>query len=220
MVKNSSSPAFSSSSFPTFGIDFGGSSPCKLPCRFLIELKLRFRHSSGLICRYDFIRYSTLAVLPPSKHGVLEYYLADYCSAVKGKQYRLMILIGPMYNVWLLCVLFLFNRMMYGDKRYRYWLRFFQIPSKSTPDQSKLVGYSSEKLAKFWTLSSSYQNIYLKSIFIQGIPAMSMSAISYLAISQKFSYLHSAPVFWIILIVRFPSSLVFKSSPNLQRFLN
>lgn len=106
-----------------------------------------------------------------------------------------------MYNLWLLGVMHLFNQMMYDDKRYRYWLRYFQIPIKRTVHDVKLTGYSKEKLAKFWALSSRYQNIYLKSVFIQGLPGMCLSALSYLFTSQKFAYLHTPPVFWTILMV-------------------
>lgn len=93
---------------------------------------------------------------------------------------------------------------MYGDKRYRYWLRYFQIPIRRAPEDVKLVAYSSEKLAKFWKLSSKLQSTLLKSLLYQAIFVMSLSATSYLIIMhQKYNdTLHSAVVFWSILMVK------------------
>ena len=97
--------------------------------------------------------------------------------------------------------MFLFNRMMGSDKRYRYWLRYFQIPKTRAPDELKLVGYSTQQLTKFWKLSSSLQAIVLKSLLIQAIITMALPAILYGIIMQKWSELHSPVVFWTILIV-------------------
>ena len=47
---------------------------------------------------YDFLRYTTLAILPAEQRVVLDFYLADYCSILTGNPYRLMILVGPLYN--------------------------------------------------------------------------------------------------------------------------
>lgn len=88
-------------------------------------------------------------------------------------------------TVWVMLVMFLFNRMMGSDKRYRYWLRYFQIPKTRAPDELKLVGYSTEQLTKFWKLSSSLQAIVLKTLFIQSILTMTLAATSYLITMQK-----------------------------------
>ena len=119
--------------------------------------------------------------------------------------------------------MFLFNRMMNRDKRYRYWLKYFQVflaismriphllidfnsfsiqmPIKRSPDDLQLVGYSKEQLKRFWKLSSSLQNIFLKSLLVQAIITMSLPAILYGIIMQRHSYRHSPIVFWTILIV-------------------
>lgn len=36
---------------------------------------------------YDIIRNMILAILPSSKHSVWEFYLCDFCSAIKGKPF-------------------------------------------------------------------------------------------------------------------------------------
>ena len=117
--------------------------------------------------------------------------------------YRAMIVAGPLYNVWAACFAQLFNRMM-RDKRYHYWLKFFQVPAKRTPEDVQLVGYSTEKLKRFWEQSSKVQSIILKSTFFQSMFVMSLSATSYVVLMHQRYYnrLHSAAVFWTILLVR------------------
>lgn len=114
-----------------------------------------------------------------------------------------MIIAGPLYNVWAGCFAQLFNRMMYNDKRYRHWLRYFQIPIGRTPEDVQLVGYSKMKLTKFWAFSSKLQSVLLKSTFFQAVFVMSLSGTSYLILMhQRYSgRIHSAPVFWTILVV-------------------
>lgn len=73
-----------------------------------------------------------------------------------------MSLIGELYNFWGASLIYLFQQMMH-DKRYRYWLRYFQIPMNRTPEEVKLVAYSTKKLTKFWEISSRLQSIVLKS---------------------------------------------------------
>ena len=71
---------------------------------------------------YDIIRYMILDILPRDKHLYLEFYLSDFCSVIKGKSYKLMLLIGPLFNIWLLSYFLLFQRINYSKKD-RYWLK-------------------------------------------------------------------------------------------------
>lgn len=113
-----------------------------------------------------------------------------------------MILIGELYNFWCASLMYLFQRMMH-EKRYRFWIRYLQMPMNRTPQELKLVGYSSEDLAKFWKVSNQLQSIALKFGTFNSIFVMSLSAISYVIIMhQRYGgKLHSAPVFWSILLV-------------------
>lgn len=112
-------------------------------------------------------------------------------------------------TVWCFCVMFLFNRMMGKDKRYRYWLRYFQLPTTRSPDDLQLVGYSKEQLTKFWRLSSSLQAFTLKSLFVQAIVTMSLPSILYGIMMQRHSYRYSPTVFWTILIVSLFSEIAY-----------
>lgn len=114
-----------------------------------------------------------------------------------------MIIAGPLYNVWAACFVQLFNRMMGDDKRYRFWLTLFQMPAKRTPEEVQFVGYSKEKLTKFWQLSSKLQSILLKGTCFQAAFVMSLTASSwlYLMYQRYLGRLHSPPVFWTILLV-------------------
>ena len=115
-----------------------------------------------------------------------------------------MIMIGEIYNFWTMALMYVFQGMMH-DKRYRYWLRYFQIPMNRSPDDVKLVGYSKAKLIKFWQLSSKLQSFILKSTLVESIFVMTLSATSYLILMhQRYEgKLHSPAVFWTILIVSY-----------------
>ena len=71
---------------------------------------------------YNFIRFMILVILPRDKHLYLEFYLCDFGSVIKGKSYKLMILIGPLFHIWLLSYFLLFQRINYSKKD-RYWLK-------------------------------------------------------------------------------------------------
>ena len=124
-----------------------------------------------------------------------------------------MVMIGELYTLWGGALIFFFQRMMY-DKRYRYWLRYFQIPMERTPKELKLVGYSREKLAKFWEMSSKLQSIVLKTTLFNSIFTMSLCSMTYLiAVHRRYSgKLHSPPVFWLIFLVSFLSVFIWKTS--------
>lgn len=51
-----------------------------------------------LVTIYDIIRFMVLIILPNSKHEVLEFYLCDFASAIKGKPYKLLLSAGPLFN--------------------------------------------------------------------------------------------------------------------------
>lgn len=126
-----------------------------------------------------------------------------------------MSIVGELYNFWGVGLIFLFRRMMY-DKRYLYWLRYFQIPIERTAKEVKLVGYTKKKLTKFWEISSKLQSVVLWITFYNGIIVMSISAISYVIIMhQRYSgKLHSPLVFWTILLVSFLSIFSRKNKPQ------
>ena len=71
---------------------------------------------------YDFLRFMILAILPRDKHLYLEFYLCDYGSVITDKSYELMLLVGPLFNIWLLAYFLLFQRINYSKKD-RYWLK-------------------------------------------------------------------------------------------------
>lgn len=136
-------------------------------------------------------------------------------------RYRLLSLVrrcqffNLLVSVWLLTTACLFQRLMGEDRRYRYWLRFFQIPvTRSAP---RLAGYSKEKLKKFWQFSSSLQSLLLKSMAIQSALLASCFAASYVVEMQRYSNLHSPPIFWTILMV---SSTFFSISILLNSYFN
>lgn len=115
-------------------------------------------------------------------------------------------MIGGVYNFWCGAVIYTFQKMMY-DKRYRHWLRYFQIPMSKTPTSVKLVGYSKKELTNFWEFSSKLQSFVLKTAAIQSAFIMSLSATSYVMVMHKRynGKLHSPAVFWSILLVRYPT---------------
>ena len=115
-----------------------------------------------------------------------------------------MIIAGPLYNVWAAFITQLFSRMMGDDRRYRFWLSLFQIPTKRTPeDPAQLLGYSKEKLTKFWQLSSKLQSALLKPATFQAIFVMSLTATSwFILMHQRYlGRLHSQAIVWTILVV-------------------
>lgn len=123
--------------------------------------------------------------------------------------------------------MYLFHKLMGNDPRYRYWLKFFQIPTSRTPKQLQLVGLSKEQLTKFWRYSSWLQRVAMKTLFAQALFTMTLQAIGFAIRMQKYHYLHSAPVFWTILIVNSISlqaigtmNFMITHSPIIYLFLN
>ena len=100
-----------------------------------------------------------------------------------------------------------FQKLNYS-KRDQFWLvKFFQIPISRTPDQfdQRIVGYSSERLKKFWNLSSLLLNLIYKSLIISSTLAMSLSSVTYMIEMLKYSHLHTPLIFYTILIVNYVS---------------
>ena len=88
------------------------------------------------------------------------------------------------------------------QSEYAFWLKFFQIPVTRTPEQLKLEStYPDDQKRRFWRLSSFLQSFVMKSVLVTGILAMSLGAMSYLFMSQKYVNLHSLVVFWTIVSV-------------------
>ena len=70
----------------------------------------------------NFTRFMILIILPRDKHLYWEFYLCDYGSVIKDKSYKLMILLAPLFNTWMIAYFFLFRRINYSKKD-RYWLK-------------------------------------------------------------------------------------------------
>ena len=62
----------------------------------------------------------------------------------------------------------LFQKLMSPDKRYRYWIRYLQIPATRSPDAVKLPGYSKDKFAEFWRYANFLENLLSKLMIAQG----------------------------------------------------
>ena len=95
----------------------------------------------------------------------------------------------------------LFQKLMSPDKRYRYWMKYFQLPAARSPDELDLVGCSKHKIAEFWRLAMFLQSQFLRVVTVQDIIMMSSFSASYITSMQKYYSLHSPIVFWGILMV-------------------
>lgn len=116
-----------------------------------------------------------------------------------------MSIVGVVYNFWAAAIIYTFQRMMF-DKRYRHWLQYFQIPVKRTVYDVKIVGYSKEKLAKFWNFSSKLQSFVLKAVFFQSMFVMSLCATSALIVLYR-TYngkFYTPVMLWSLLLVSSP----------------
>ena len=120
---------------------------------------------------------------------------------------RLLLSPGPLFNVWLLFNMRLFNRINH-DKKDRFWLKFLQVPKNRSSRDLQVDGYSEERVKAFWRISSFLQH-FLKSLVIMGAVTMSIACASYLyAAKAKYYDLHGPAVFWTIAIGNYCSLLI------------
>ena len=73
----------------------------------------------------------------------------------------------------------LFNKINLNNKKYSFWLRFFQMPKERPSTDLKLDGYSNAKIEKFWKLSSILQHAILKSWIVVGAITLSLGENAY-----------------------------------------
>ena len=91
--------------------------------------------------------------------------------------------------------------MMGTDVKYRYWLRYFQIPASRSPDAISLAGYPKAKLIGFWKHSNSLQSLVTRFLFVLSFFVMTFFAFAYALMVQKYRNRFSPHAFWSILIV-------------------
>lgn len=103
---------------------------------------------------------------------------------------------------------------MFYDKKNSYWLRFLQIPKTKSIDDSKIKGYSKDRLKSFWNFSSRLQNFLLKTLVINGTLTMCLGGIGYLVAMRNF-YDQFSPVIYTTIATANFLSLVILGAGNL-----
>ena len=111
----------------------------------------------------------------------------------------------------------LFQKLMSSDKRYRYWMKYFQLPAARSPNELDLVGCPKYKIAEFWRYATFLLSLFLKIMTFQGMTMISMFSANYVISMQNYSSMHSPTIFWAYLWwVPESTTLTFKSLNQVQ----